>query len=53
LIGDASKAKAKLGWQPKYDLQSLVGDMVQSDLHLVKKDDYLKRGGFQTLNYFE
>jgi GDPmannose 4,6-dehydratase len=53
LIGDASKAKAKLGWQPKYDLQSLVGDMVQSDLHLVKKDDYLKRCGFQTLNYFE
>jgi len=34
-------------------LQALVQDMVQSDLHLVKKDDYLKKGGFKTLNYFE
>lgn len=53
LIGDASKAREKLGWVPKYDLQALVQDMVQSDLHLVKKDDYLKKGGFKTLNYFE
>ena len=53
LIGDASKARQKLGWQPKYDLQALVADMIQSDLHLVKKDDYLKKGGFKTLNYFE
>lgn len=53
LIGDATKAKQKLGWVPKYDLKALVEDMVQSDLHLVKKDDYLKKGGFKTLNYFE
>jgi len=53
LIGDATKAREKLGWIPKYDLQALVQDMVQSDLHLVKKDDYLKKGGFKTLNYFE
>jgi len=53
LIGDASKAKEKLGWVPKYDLQALVSDMIQSDLHQVKKDDYLKKGGFKTLNYFE
>lgn len=53
LIGDATKAKEKLGWIPKYDLKALVEDMVHSDLHLVKKDDYLKRGGFKTLNYFE
>ncbi len=53
LIGDATKAKEKLGWVPKYDLQALVNDMVLSDLHLVKKDDYLKKGGFETLNYFE
>lgn len=53
LIGDATKAKEKLGWVPKYDLQALVSDMIQSDLHLVKKDDYLKKGGFSTLNYFE
>jgi len=53
LIGDASKAKEKLGWTPRYDLQALVSDMIESDLHQVKKDDYLKKGGFKTLNYFE
>ncbi|GAA4330968.1 GDP-mannose 4,6-dehydratase [Mucilaginibacter gynuensis] len=53
LIGDATKAREKLGWIPKYDLQALVTDMVLSDLHLVKKDDYLQKGGFKTLNYFE
>ncbi len=53
LIGDATKAKEKLGWVPKYDLEDLVKDMVHADLQLVKKDDYLKKGGFKTLNYFE
>jgi GDPmannose 4,6-dehydratase len=53
LIGDATKAKEKLGWIPRYDLKALVQDMIQGDLHMVKKDDYLKRGGFKTLNYFE
>jgi GDPmannose 4,6-dehydratase len=53
LIGDASKAKNKLGWTPKYDLAYLVKDMMQSDLHLMKKDAYLKDGGYKTLNYFE
>lgn len=53
LIGDATKAKEKLGWTPKYDLQALLNDMIQSDLNLVKRDDYLKKGGFKTHNYFE
>ena len=53
LIGDATKAKEKLGWVPKYDLQALVTDMVQADLQLIKKDDYLKKNGFNTPNYFE
>ncbi|WP_295676051.1 GDP-mannose 4,6-dehydratase [uncultured Mucilaginibacter sp.] len=53
LIGDASKAREKLGWVPRYNLQALVSDMIQSDLHQVKKDAYLKKGGFKTLNYFE
>ncbi|AFD09292.1 GDP-mannose 4,6-dehydratase [Solitalea canadensis] len=53
LLGDPTKAKKQLGWTPKYDLQGLVTDMVQSDLHLVKKDKYLAEGGFKTLNYFE
>src|ERR1700740_2867107 len=53
LIGKANKAREKLGWIPQYDLEALVQEMVQSDLHLVKKDDYLRKGGFKTLNYFE
>ncbi len=53
LLGDPSKAKEKLGWELKYDLPALVKDMVQSDLNLMKKDQYLKEGGFQTMNYFE
>ncbi|HZY35091.1 MAG TPA: GDP-mannose 4,6-dehydratase [Mucilaginibacter sp.] len=53
LIGDATKAREKLGWKPQFDLDALVSDMVQSDLHQVKKDDYLQKGGFKTLNYFE
>ncbi len=53
LIGDPTKAKEKLGWTPKYDLDALVRDMVRSDLQLVKKDNYLRKGGFKTLNYFE
>jgi GDPmannose 4,6-dehydratase len=53
LIGDPTKAKTKLGWECQYDLAALVQDMMQSDLHLMKKDQYLKEGGYTTLNYFE
>jgi GDPmannose 4,6-dehydratase len=53
LLGDPTKSKTRLGWEPKYDLAALVKDMVISDLHLMKKDEYLKEGGFKTLNYFE
>ncbi len=34
LIGDATKAKTKLGWQPKYDLNTLIKEMVESDIQL-------------------
>ncbi len=53
LIGDASKAKNKLGWVPKYELADLVKDMMQSDIKLMQKEQYLKDGGYETLNYFE
>lgn len=53
LIGDPTKAKTKLGWECQYDLAALVKDMMQSDLTLMKKDQYLKDGGYTTLNYFE
>jgi len=53
LIGDASKAKKLLGWQPKHSLQDLVKDMMQSDVNLFQKDLYLQQGGHNTKNYFE
>ena len=53
LIGDPAKANTKLGWKPEYDLKALVKDMMESDLELMKKDTYLKEGGFKTLNYYE
>ena len=53
LIGDATKAKEKLGWVPEISLEQLVEEMMQSDLKLFKRDKYLKEGGHQTLNYFE
>ncbi|MCK5782374.1 MAG: GDP-mannose 4,6-dehydratase [Flavobacteriales bacterium] len=53
LIGDATKARTKLGWTPEYNLASLVEDMMQNDIKLMKKEQYLKDGGYETLNYFE
>ena len=53
LVGDSSKAKKKLNWTPKYDIDMLVDDMISSDLNLMKKDEYLKDGGYVFNNYFE
>lgn len=53
LIGDPTKAMEKLGWQPEYDLKGLIEEMMLSDVKLMKREAYLKEGGFQTLNYFE
>lgn len=47
LIGDPTKAKTKLGWQPKYDLPMLVNDMVTSDVQLFRREKLLKDSGFQ------
>jgi GDPmannose 4,6-dehydratase len=53
LIGDPTKSKSILGWKPDYDLNGLVKDMMQSDIKLMKRDAYLRDGGYRTLNYFE
>ncbi len=53
LIGDPSKANKILNWKPKYKLRDLIKDMVKSDIKLMKKDKYLKDGGYEVLNYFE
>lgn len=53
LIGDATKAKEKLGWQPKYSLADMVKEMVESDLALFKRQQFLKDNGFDIRNEFE
>jgi GDPmannose 4,6-dehydratase len=53
LIGDPTKAKTKLKWEPEYDLKALVKEMVAGDIKIMQKEVHLKNGGFQTLNYFE
>jgi len=53
LLGDPSKAKKQLGWEPEYTLDTLVKDMIQNDLKLAQKEKHLLDGGFQVLNYFE
>ena len=53
LIGDPTKAKEELGWEPTHDLKALVADMVQSDLALFKRDQYLMEGGHNVMKYFE
>jgi GDPmannose 4,6-dehydratase len=53
LVGDASKAKQVLGWEPKYSLDDLIKDMMESDLIMMKREQYLKNGGFTIQNYYE
>lgn len=53
LVGDSSKAKAKLDWQPKIDLRTLVQEMVNSDLELFRRDRVLSEAGYTIRNEFE
>ncbi|MDA9898391.1 GDP-mannose 4,6-dehydratase [Flavobacteriales bacterium] len=53
LIGDPTKAKEKLGWVPEHELSSLVKDMMQSDVKLMQKQQYLKEGGYYITNNLE
>lgn len=53
LIGDSSKARQKLDWQPKYDLQMLCSEMVQADIVLFKQNQLLKEAGFAVKNEYE
>jgi len=48
LIGDATKARKKLGWKPTLDLQQMIEEMIASDLEEALKDQYLQSGGFKT-----
>lgn len=53
LIGDASKAKKNMGWEPKHTLEQLVKEMMENDVKLFQKDKYLLDGGHDVMNFHE
>lgn len=53
LIGDPTKAKTQLGWEPKYDLAALVKEMMAADMELFRKNKLLKEAGFEILKQHE
>jgi GDPmannose 4,6-dehydratase len=53
LIGDATKAKEKLGWQPKYSLKKMVSEMVDNDVEFFRKHKLLLEAGFHVLPQHE
>jgi GDPmannose 4,6-dehydratase len=53
LVGDATKAREKLNWQPRHNVETLCSEMVQADLESFKRDEVLKREGFRINNEYE
>lgn len=53
LLGDASKAKAKLGWVPKISFSELVAEMVREDLKAAERDELVKKHGYRAMDYHE
>lgn len=53
LLGDPSQAQNELGWKREFSLPDLVDDMMQSDLNLMKKDQFLQNNGFKIMRYYE
>lgn len=53
LIGDASKAREKLGWQHKIPFKEIVAEMVREDLKTAERDELIKLHGYSAKAYFE
>ena len=53
LLGDASKARAKLGWAPRVGFDELVAEMVGSDLEIAKRDALVAREGYRVYRHHE
>jgi GDPmannose 4,6-dehydratase len=53
LLGDASKAKTELGWEPRISFKEMVSQMVKQDLEDAKRDQLVKQSGYKILNYNE
>ncbi|MAF83645.1 MAG: GDP-mannose 4,6-dehydratase [Chromatiales bacterium] len=53
LLGDPTKAKTRLGWQPKISFEQLVTGMVEHDLEVARRDALVARKGFQIFDHHE
>ena len=53
LLGDPSKAKEKLGWEPKIIFDELVAEMVREDMKFAERDELVKEHGFNVMSYNE
>ena len=53
LLGDASRARDKLGWQPKITFEEMVAEMVREDLKSAERDEVVKKHGYPAFNYHE
>ncbi|KEZ78810.1 GDP-mannose 4,6-dehydratase [Salinisphaera hydrothermalis] len=53
LLGDPSKAREQLGWEPEVSFDALVAEMVREDLMSAERDELCRRQGFQTFDYHE
>jgi GDPmannose 4,6-dehydratase len=53
LLGDATKARQKLGWTPKISFRELVAEMVREDLKAAERDELVKKHGYQAFDYNE
>ncbi len=53
LLGDASKARIKLGWTPKTSFEELVAEMVSEDLKSAERDELVRTHGYKTRDYNE
>jgi GDPmannose 4,6-dehydratase len=53
LLGDASKARAKLGWSPEISFADLIAEMVAADVALAERDQLVVRSGHKILRHYE
>jgi GDPmannose 4,6-dehydratase len=53
LLGDASKARERLGWTPKISFAELVAEMVREDLKTAERDELVKKHGYKAMDYHE